>query len=58
MRMLVFVFQLRNSPSIQYARNWGKEGGHHRSKDAYILNGWSQTNVVEYFLSNGMASAF
>ena len=67
--MFSFVIWLRNRPSIKYVRNWGNERGSskmctgafrgrglkNRSKDTYILSGWPETNVVEYFLCTDSA---
>ena len=34
---------------------WGEGGLTNWSKDTYVLNGWPQTNNVEYFLCSGTA---
>ena len=49
-RMLLFVFWLRNRPSINNVCDCAN-----RSSDTYLLNQWPQTNFVEYFLCIGSA---
>ena len=52
-RMCLFVFWLKNRPSIKYVRNWGNRGGAGQ-KTGHSF-GWLQANVVEYFLCIGSA---
>ena len=67
--MFLFAFWLRNRPSIKYVHNWGNgegscklctgaywgKGLKNLSQDTYELNGWPQTNAVEYFMCIGSA---
>ena len=66
-RMFLFVFWLRNRPSIKCVRTWGNGGGVMQNVHCSvqgeggwkighkILNGWHQANVVKYFWCIGSA---
>ena len=55
-RMFLFVFWLKNRPSIKYVRKWGKGGGH--QKWVQIRTGGEVAHTTEIYLINYFTSIF